>query len=736
MNAAAALHARWSTGTRDHALFAVEGMHCAGCARGIEAAVKALPDIEAVSVNVASARVSVDWRGGGPTTLQKILDAVARAGFTPVPLAGREAATRYAEERRAALKRLGLASLGMMQAMMYLAALYGASDIDAAMTQLMRIAGMVIVTPVLFYSGAPFLEGAWRDLHNRRLGMDVPVALALLLAWLPSVVNTLRGSGDVYFDSVGMFVFFLSVGRFVEMSVRHRGLSTAEALARSLPSQVVRLARDGSREKIAATDLLPGDRFLVPKGAVVAVDAQIPADAPAGTHAALDESLVSGESITVRREPGERIRGGSVNVGAPLTLVASATVAGSTLASLVTLAARAHAARPRIARAADRAASWFTSVILLLAVVTGALWWPHDRAHAFEAVLAVLVVTCPCALSLATPAALAAATTRLARLGLLVTRADAIERLARIDSVLVDKTGTLTQPVTGIVDVRLLGSRDRDSVLAIAAALERASAHPLAAAFAPHDDARREVAAVHEFAGEGIEGMVDGELWRLGRASFVAAVGGPGGIAVFTADGAADATLYLGGRAGIAAAIEIGAPLRPEARATIRALRERGLAITLASGDSERAVRQAARALDLQSVHSRLTPDDKIWLANQLRECGHRCFAIGDGINDGPVLAAAHVSCAMGQGSAVAHSAADLLLVRDDLAVLPRAIDAARAALRVMRQNLVWALGYNIAAVPLAALGFVPPWLAALGMSLSSLGVVLNARRLARTEAA
>jgi Cu2+-exporting ATPase len=319
---------------------------------------------------------------------------------------------------------------------------------------------------------------------------------------------------------------------------------------------------------------------------------------------------------------------------------------------------------------------------------------------------------------------------------LLVTRADAIERLARIDSVLVDKTGTLTQPVTGIVDVRLLGAKDRDSVLAIAAALERASAHPLAAAFAPHDDARREVAAVREFTGEGVEGMVDGELWRLGRAGFVAAVGGRGGVAVFTADGAADATLYLGGREGVAAAIEIGAPLRPEARATIQALRDRGLAITLASGDSERAVRQAARALGLHNVHSRLTPDDKIWLVNQQRELGHRCFAIGDGINDGPVLAAAHVSCAMGQGSAVAHSAADLLLVRDDLAVLPRAIDAARAALRVMRQNLVWALGYNIAAVPLAALGFVPPWLAALGMSLSSLGVVLNARRLARAEAA
>jgi Cu2+-exporting ATPase len=725
VSATEALHARWSpdAGEHEHVVFLVEGMHCAGCARSIDKAVRALPDVVAVRVNNATARVSVEWHGHGATDLPQILGAVQRAGVTPLPLAGVTATAEFQRERRAALKRLGLASLGMMQAMMYLSALYGVSDIDAAMAQLMRIAGMVIVTPVLFYSGAPFLAGAWRDLSRRRLGMDVPVALALLLAWLPSVVNTLLASGEVYFDSVGMFIFFLSAGRFVEMNVRHRSLSAAEALARSLPAQVTRLLADGRREKVAATQLRAGDRFLVPKGAVVAVDAGLD-PAAAESQASLDESLITGESAAVTRGRGERIRGGTVNLGAPLTLTALASVADSTLASMVKLLERAQATRPRIAHAADRAASWFVAVILLLAVVTALAWWRVDPLRAFGAVLAVLVVTCPCALSLATPAVLAAATTRLARLGLLVTRADAIERLARVDTVIFDKTGTLTGSATGVLDVKLPGSISRERALAIAAALERGSTHPLAGAFRGYESADVQVSDPRELEGQGVEGMLDGARWRLGRRSFVEDRAGDAG----------GASLYLGNERELAAEFEVGVPLRGDARETIDALRGMGLDVIIASGDSGSAVASAARALDIRGAHARLAPEDKICLVEELRARGRRVFVIGDGINDGPVLATADVSCAMGQGSAIAQSASDLLLVHEGLALLPRAVSTARATLRVMRQNLAWALVYNVAAVPLAALGLVPPWLAALGMSLSSLGVVLNARRLATKE--
>jgi Cu2+-exporting ATPase len=730
MNATAdTLHARWSPdqGEHEHVVFLVEGMRCAACARSIEKAVSALPGVDAVRVNVATARVSVTWRGHGATGLPQVLGAVSRAGFTPVPLAGTAATAEYQRERRVALKRVGLASLGMMQAMMYLGALYGATDIDASMAQLMRIAGMIIVTPVLFYSGAPFLTGAWRDLTHRRLGMDVPVALALLIAWAPSVWNTLRASGEVYFDSVAMFIFFLAAGRFVEMTVRQRSLNSAEALARSLPAQVTRIAPDGTRTRVEAAALRAGEQFLVPKGGVLAVDARLAPDTPAGVRAALDESLVSGESAAVSRGPGERLRGGSVNLGAPLVLEAVAGLADSTLASMVRLLERAQATRPRMALAADRAASWFVGVILVLAALTALGWWWVDPARAFPAVLAVLVVTCPCALSLATPVVLAAATTRLSRLGLLVTHADAIERLAHADTVIFDKTGTLTGTTAGIAGVKLLSTLARDEVLGIAAALERASAHPLAEAFRAFEHARYRAEAAREVEGQGVEGVMAGVCWRLGRRAYVEELR-TGAAAQCARD--SDSLVYLGTAAGLVAGFELGAPLRADARAAIDALRALGLEVIIASGDSEAAVTAAARALDIGRAHSRLLPDQKLELVQELRAAGRKVFVIGDGINDAPVLAAADVSCAMGQGSAIAQSASDLLLVHEGLSVLPRAVTTARRTLGVMRQNLGWALVYNFSAVPLAALGLVSPWLAALGMSLSSLGVVLNARRL------
>jgi Cu2+-exporting ATPase len=534
---------------------------------------------------------------------------------------------------------------------------------------------------------------------------------------------------------VAMFIFFLSAGRFIEMSIRHRSLSSAEALARSLPAQVTRIEADGSRRKVTAEELVAGDRFSVPKGAIVAVDAQLPPGA-ADDGALLDEALITGESLPARRRTGELIRGGSVNLGDSLELIATAGVAQSTLASIVALLERAQAQRPAIARVADRAASWFVSAILVLAALTALAWSWIDPRMVFPAVLAVLVVTCPCALSLATPAALAAATLRLSRLGLLVTRVDALERLARIDTVVLDKTGTLTSGASTINSVKLLGAAPREVVLALAAALERDSGHPLAAAFGSHEVPDIRAEGVREFAGEGIEGCIAGQRWRLGRRAFVEALGRPDNVLPLVRKSESDSAIYLGGGAGVVAAFEVGAPLRPEARDAVAALRLQGLEVMIASGDSDTAVQQVARQLGVKRARARLSPTDKAGMLNELRTNGRRVFMIGDGINDGPVLAAADVSCAMGQGSAIAQSAADLLLLHESLASLPLAVATARATLRVMRQNLIWALGYNLAAVPLAACGLVSPWLAALGMSLSSLGVVLNARRLARPEAA
>jgi Cu2+-exporting ATPase len=725
--AASATHAFWADARdgRSRTVFAAEGIRCVSCSRAIERAVSALPGVTRVNVNVATSRVSVDW-DGARCTLAQILRAVADAGFKPVPLAGAEAESAFAIERRRALKRIGLAGLGMMQVMMYVFGVYLADPdaIDPAIARYLTYVGMVITTPVLFYSGAPFLRGAWQDLRKRSLGMDVPVALALCLAYAASVFNAVRGVGETYFDSVTMFIFFLSAGRYIEMIVRQRNLSLSEAVARSLPSTVTRLRPEGGSERVATRLVAPGDVLLIPRGGVIAVDSTL----VEGT-ALVDESLVTGESNPERRQAGDLLLGGSLSVSGAIRVTVRNDVSSSTLSSVVALLERAQSVRPGIAREADRTANWFVLAILVVAAIVVGLWWHVDPSRAFPAALAVLVVTCPCALSLATPVAVAAASTRLARSGLLVTRADALERLATVDTAVLDKTGTLTAGSLSITGTTMLGDVDSHTAKAVAAALERGSSHPVATLFAA--DERPDVVATDlvETHGQGIEGRIDGVRWRIGRHEYVAQ------LSRDVAAAAGDEGIYLGNEeCGLVAVFRTGESVRPEAEQAVNTLRGLGVETLIASGDSQEAVHAAQAALQIGTARARMMPADKVSLVRDLQQQGKRVLAIGDGVNDGPALAAANVSCAMGQGSAIAQAASDLLLLNDALNVVADGVATARHMLAVIRQNLRWALIYNAAAVPLAALGFVPPWLAAIGMSASSLFVVLNARRLAVTR--
>lgn len=736
MAGAAAAHLQWQRDAdRAETQFFADGMHCANCANSIRRAVGALEGVRRVDVNLATTRVSVEWQPSR-IGLARVLSEVERLGFRPVPLAGEDNAQARRAESRRALKRIGLAGLASMQMSMYTVGLYAGaySGIDAWLAKLLRVTSMLLAIPVMFYSGAPFLIGAVRDLRRRSLGMDVPVAAALLLAFGASVWNTLRNEGQVYFDSVAMFVFFLLIGRYVELRVRRGSLDASEALARSLPATAMRIAPDGASRRIALAEVRAGDRLLVARGAVIPVDAVLESDT-----ALIDEALLSGESVPVPREAGGKLAGGSLNVSAPITVRAAATARGSMLAAMMALIERSQAQRPRVARAADRAAAHFIVAILLLAVSTAVFWWWRNPARAFEATLAVLVVTCPCALSLATPAAVAAATTRLARRGVLIARPDAIESLAAVDRVMFDKTGTLTEPESAIAEIELQGGAapdtlPRERVLALAAALEEGSNHPLAAAFmAAAPGPRPAVVDRQEHPGQGLEGRVDGMLWRLGRRDFVAAIGPrvtatPAGA---PAEGGEDG-LWLGHVDGLVARFGIRERLRPTAAAAVAALRRQGLAPVIASGDRDAAVARVADELGIEAAAGRLDPAGKLDYLRALQRQGHRVLMIGDGINDGPVLAAADVSCAMGRGAAIAQSAADMLLMGESLESVADAVATARGCRALVRANLHWALAYNICAVPLAAAGFVPPWLAAVGMSASSLFVVWRARRFAR----
>jgi P-type Cu2+ transporter len=726
----AAAHLHWQSGAGlDRAEFFAEGMHCANCARSIRTRVGALPGVQSVDVNLTSTRVSVSWNPA-QLRLAGVLGAIEALGFKPVPLSGAAADTARRAERRSMLKRIGLAGLAAMQMSMYTVGLYAGAltGIEPWLARLLRVTSMLLAVPVMFYSGWPFLLGAWHDLRRRALGMDVPVAAALLLAFTASVVNTLRDSGQVYFDSVAMFIFFLLVGRFVEMNVRRGSLDAGEALARTLPAKVTRLKADGGSEKVLLAELAAGDRILVAHGAVVPVDAVL-----AEGSTLVDESLITGESVPVTRTAGHVLPGGALNLGGPCQLVATRDVRSSTLASMVGLIERAQAERPPQALAADRYASQFVLWIVLLSLVVAGAWLWINPARAFEAVLAVLVVTCPCALSLATPVALAAATTRLARRGVLVTRAHALEGLAGVDTVVLDKTGTLTSARMQLGDTRLHGGLDQARCLALAASLEQHSTHPLASAFTEATTARLTFGSVREFTGQGLEGACEGTIWRIGQHAFVAALAAPATAAATAVAAADDDHLWLGSAAGMAADFELIDTLRPDALAGVAKLRALGLEVRIASGDRTATVQRVATALGIGDARGRMTPDGKQALIRELQAGGRKVLMVGDGINDGPVLAAANVSAAMGGGAAIAHAAADLLLMNESLGSVAAAVDTGRGTARLVRANLRWALGYNLCAVPLAAVGLVPPWLAAVGMSCSSLYVVWRARRFAGT---
>ncbi len=701
----------------------IEDTRCAACSWLIAERLKRLPGVDRANTNPAThrAQVAFDHTRVGLAT---ILRAVAALGYRPHVLGASDTLEIATRERRGALKRLAVAGFGMMQVMMIATGLYvGAREgMDPIIKEYLRIICLVVTAPVLVYSGRPFFQGAIASLRSRHLGMDVPVAIGLSLAFVASSWNTLVHRGDVYFDSVTMFVFLLLLGRYVEMGARHRAGSTAEALLRLVPATALRIQAD-RRERVPVASLQAGDHVMVPAGECFPADGCI-----VDGRTEVDEALLTGESLPVGKARHDTVAAGSLNVGAPVVVALSAVGQSTVLAGIVRLLERAQTERPRIARLADRAATWFVTRVLLGAVIVALIWLWLDPSRAFEATLSVLVVTCPCALSLATPTVVTAATAALAREGLLVTRADALEALAQVDQVVFDKTGTLTLGKPTIEQVSVLrGSAEQ--AMALAAALERGSEHPLAHAFdAVASTVKASDLAVHP--GAGIEGYVDGQRWRIGTAEFVAECSGPRPAAL------PEAPVYLGDADGWFAAFEIGDTLRPEAAQTVRALQERGLTPHIASGDYATAVDKVASQLGIRNAHSRLLPAQKLALVQNLAKNGHHVLAVGDGINDAPTLGAAAVSVALGTGSALAQASADLVALRGNLATLPLAIDTARRATRVIRQNLVWATAYNLVALPVAALGWVPPWLAAIGMSGSSLLVVINALRLTRVKRA
>jgi Cu2+-exporting ATPase len=709
----------------------LEGITCSACIWLNEQHIARQPGVTAVDINYATRRARVRW-DERQIKLSQILEAIAAIGYRAHPYDIARAELLAQKERRAALWRLFVAGFGMMQVMMYAIPVYLADEgtMTPDIERLMRWASLVLTLPVMVYSAAPFFANALRDIKFRRVGMDVPVALGIGAAFLASVWATLTSSGQVYFDSVTMFVFFLLGGRFLEMGARQKAARGVEALARALPAFAHRFVTypGGDLDRVAVADLLAGDVVLIKPGEVMPADGSIIEGASTA-----DEALLTGESRPVGKQPGDTVIGGSVNVGSPLTVRVERVGESTRLASIQRLIERASAEKPNVVKLADRIAARFVGALLILAVVTGAFWWWHEPSQALWIFVSVLVVSCPCALSLATPVALTVATGFMSRNGVLVTRGHAIETLARATHFVFDKTGTLTEGRPVLVETVAADRTTIGEALAMASAMELGSEHPIGRALrqAAHDGPSAIVENVRVVTGQGVEAQIGERRLRLGAPGFVASLSQqkpPESAVRWLADG--DTVVALGDDQGWLGWFRLADRPRQGAAAALAALKAQGIALAAWSGDTPATVAKVAAELGIPSAQGAMSPEDKHSAILRLQENGALVAMVGDGVNDAPVLAQAHVSIAMGGGTDLARSQADIVLLSDDLGHLAIGVEAARRCLRIIRQNLAWAFVYNLGAIPLAMFGLITPWMAGIGMSASSLLVVLNALRL------
>jgi len=702
-------------------LLQVEGIRCAACAWLIRSQLEAREGIDQVQVDVTTGFVRINWQPE-KLRLSKIASILAGVGYRPhLPLAGAEAMGRQ-EERRDALKRLGVAGLGMMQVMMFAAGLYAgdAMGISEGPERFLQLISLIVTTPVLLYSGRVFYSSAWRSLSHRRVGMDVPVALAISIAFIMSCSNFLSGNGHVYFDSVVMFIFFLSLGRYAELVIRHQNLQTGLALARLLP-EWAELIRDGQTEKVPATDLRITDKVRVRAGQTFPADGVV-----INGFSEVDEALLTGESRPVKKHPGDDVIAGSINLSQTIEFEVSKNPDDSTVSVMGRMLLKSQTHRSRYTRLSERYAGWFVAVVLVVASLT-ALWWlTHDLAMLFPATLAVLVISCPCALSLATPAAIASSSRALLEQGILLTRSEALEILGAVDTIVFDKTGTLTSGTPSIVNTAINPNReayDVEAVLRIAALLEIDSSHPVAKAFADIQVNRSSVLDIvnHE---NGVEGRVDGSRYWLGNAVFAR-------VNVIDFDGSFG-RVWLADETGWIARFDLDDGLRDAALETMSFLRERGLELIILSGDHQQAVASVAKRTGIETWYAEQTPRMKMDFLESLQSEGKTVLMVGDGVNDAPVLSVANISMTVSGASELANSTADFIMTGMSLNNISNILEAGDRTRAVIRQNLSWALAYNLLAVPFAAAGLIVPWMAALGMSLSSLLVVLNSGRLAK----
>jgi P-type Cu2+ transporter len=717
----------------------VAGMHCAACALTVESALRSIKGVLAARVSAATGLASVTWSSLQTTPSQWMMGA-QKFGYALQPITDTAWLQKNHQATRLVLWRWLVAGFCMMQVMMYAAPGYFAasSEITPDIMRLLRWASWVLCLPVIFFSCGPFFRHAWGDLRHRRISMDLPIALGIVITFMLSMAATFEPQGwwgqEVYFDSLTMFVFFLLTGRWLEQKLRDTTTGALGHLMQRLPISVERLLHNGGFERIALRRLNPGDIVRVLPGDAFPADGVL-----VQGDTFTDEALLTGESRPIARHLGDLVIAGSYNVSTAVQVRAEQLGEHTRYAHIVSLMQRASIDKPRLVLLADQVAKPFLIFVLLAAATAGLFWWETDPARALMAAVAVLIVTCPCALSLAAPTAMLTSAAWLARQGVLVRRLQAIESLADIDTVVFDKTGTLTETKMALRTVRTRSGITQDEALQIASALAQHSLHPISRALvtaAHHAVAINKnlsvpylMRDVTEILGQGLQGRLEGHLalglqgvLRLGSAKFC------GHDNQWPDAG----QLVLSDTNGWIAQFELEETVRALASDAVAALEKLELQVQILSGDNQAAVNKIAGALKMSKAQGCCTPQSKLAHVQALQQQGHKVLMVGDGLNDGPVLAGANVSIAMGTSVPLAQAQSDFVIPGGQLQILPRMVAHARKTMTVVKQNLCWAALYNTVCIPMALAGWLPAWLAGLGMAMSSLLVLANAARLAQ----
>ena len=730
----------------------LEGITCAACVWLNEKHLNSLNGIISASINYSNHRALVRW-DNSKIRLSEILESISRIGYLAHPYDPEQHQRILEKERKQQIKRLGLSGLLGMQIMIFAVAMYTGNwwGIDESFKQSFRWISLALTVPILLYASSVFFKAAFRDLSNKRIGMDVPISLGIAIAFGASLMNTINGTGEVYFDSVAMFTFFLLSARFFEMSTRKKTSEATETLLNLKPSIATRLINYQSdksstienQESISVSELNVGEYLLVRPGEVLPTDGKI-------IHgiSGINESLITGESVPVTKQINDDVIGGSTNTENPLIIQISKLGSDSVLSSIQQLIDEAQHTKPAIAKLADRIASWFVGILLTISALVAYYWYTVDASQWLEITIATLVVSCPCALSLATPAAITAASGQLAKIGLLPKRAHALETLAHASDFVFDKTGTLTEGKIELEEIVLLNHEtntyDKQHLLNIAASLEANSEHPIAKALlnanklntnqlSTKQQTLLDVKDLNHSTGKGIQGKINDTEWFIGNEDFI--LQHCASHFHYDDDNTNKSSkIFLASKKLCFAIFNLSDSIRPEANRLIEKLHQENKKTHLMSGDRIDSTKYISEQLGIKHYLGNLKPEDKLNNVNTLQKQGAIVTMIGDGVNDAPVLAGADLSIAMGKGTQLAAATADMILISNNIEHIFHGYQISVKTLRIIKQNLAWALLYNVIAIPAAATGHVEPWLAAIGMSASSLVVVFNSMRLNRIK--